>query len=295
VDQERPFVSIIIPTYARPRQLKLCLRSIARLEYPRSRFEVIVVDDGSETLPETIVDSFRSRFATTLLSQTHAGPAAARDTGAAHAKGELLAFTDDDCRPADDWLQTLAARSATTPHCAIGGRTLNALSRNVYSAASQLVIEFVYTHYNANPNQARFFATNNLAVPAEQFHLLDGFDAVSFPFASEDRDFCDRWLQSGHRMIYAPEAVVYHAHALTLRSFWQQHFEYGRGAFRFHQARARRGSGGFMKEFAFHLNLPQLLRHSFPSVGEQRAMSLAALLVVWQIANAAGFVWEGTN
>jgi GT2 family glycosyltransferase len=295
VEQELPFVSIIIPTYDRPRQLNLCLRSIAHLAYPRSRFEVIVVDDGSETLPEPIVDSFRSRFATTLLSQTNAGPAAARNTGAAQARGELLAFTDDDCRPAADWLQTLAARSASTPHCAIGGRTLNALSRNVYSAASQLVIEFVYAYYNANPNQARFFATNNLAVPTEQFRLLDGFDAASFPFASEDRDFCDRWLQHGYRMIYAPEAVVYHAHALTLRSYWEQHFEYGRGAFRFHRARARRGSGGFMKEFAFHMNLPRLLRHSFPPRGGPGAMSLAALLVLWQIANAAGFVWEGTN
>jgi len=292
MEQEDPFVSIIIPTYARARHLSLCLQSIARLEYPRRQFEVIVVDDGGETPLESVVAPFSSQFAATLLTQTHAGPAAARNTGAAQAKGELLAFSDDDCRPDTNWLQALAARFASAPDCAIGGRTLNALSSNLCSAASQLITEIVYAHYNANPNQAGFFATHNLAVPAKQFRLLDGFDAASFPFASEDRDFCDRWLLSGFQMIYAPEAVVYHAHGLTLRSFWRQHFEYGRGAFGYQRARARRGSGPFIREISFHLHLPHLLRRSFPLVSTRRAISLLALLVVWQVANAAGFVFE---
>jgi GT2 family glycosyltransferase len=292
MDQERPFVSIIIPTYGRPRHLSLCLQSIACLEYPPTHFEVIVIDDGSEAPLETVVAPFSSEFAVTLLTQSHAGPAAARNAGAAQAKGELLAFTDDDCRPNADWLQALAARFAAAPHCAIGGRTLNARPGNPCSAASQLIIELVYAHYNPNLDRARFFATNNLAVPTKQFRMLDGFDAASFPFASEDRDFCDRWLLRGWRMIYAPEAVVYHAHDLTLRSFWRQHFEYGRGAFRFHRARTRRGSGRFIRELSFHLNLPRLLRRFFPRVSVQRTMSLLGLLIVWQIANLAGFVWE---
>jgi GT2 family glycosyltransferase len=295
MEQEHPFVSIIIPTYDRPRRLKLCLQSIARLEYPRTRFEVLVLDDGSPTPPEAIVAPFRREFTVTLLAQARAGPAAARNAAAAKAKGALLAFTDDDCRPDANWLQALATRSASAPDCAVGGRTLNALSGNPCAAASQLIIKLVYAHYNANPKRARFFASQNLAVPAEQFRMLSGFDAASFPFASEDRDFCDRWLQSGLQMVYAPEAVVYHAHDLTLGSFWRQHFEYGRGAFRFHRARARRGSGRFVRDLSFHLNLPRLLRRSFPRVDPPRAMSLAALLVIWQVANAAGFAYESLN
>jgi GT2 family glycosyltransferase len=168
------------------------------------------------------------------------GPAAARNAGAKRAKGIFLVFTDDDCMPNSDWLQKLAARCAETPNRLIGGRTLNALHSNVYSTVSQAILDIVYSYYNSVPNQARFFASNNQAIPLAGFSELNGFDP-NFN-ASEDRDLCDRWLHCGYRMTYAPEAIVRHAHALTLPGFCRQHFNYGRGAFRFYQRRARRGA-----------------------------------------------------
>jgi hypothetical protein len=66
------------------------------------------------------------------------------------AKGQFLAFTDDDCRPAADWLQALAQRFATAPDHAVGGRTVNALTNNPYTTASQLIVDFVYAYYNAD-------------------------------------------------------------------------------------------------------------------------------------------------
>ena len=61
--QPKPLLfSIIIPTYARPKQLAVCLEAIACLNYPRDRFEVIVVDDGSEAPPEHVVKSFSERL-----------------------------------------------------------------------------------------------------------------------------------------------------------------------------------------------------------------------------------------
>jgi GT2 family glycosyltransferase len=80
-----------------------------------------------------------------------------------------------------------------------------------------------------------------------------GFDETFT--TSEDREVCDRWLARGLRLVYAPDAVVHHAHALTLRSLWRQHFGYGRGARRFHLARAARGAGGFRPEGSFYLKL----------------------------------------
>lgn len=291
--QEQPFFSIIVPTHNRPGQLDACLRSLALLDYPRDRFEVIAVDDGSETPPEALVASFRDRLDITLLTQPHAGPASARNTGAAKANGEFLAFTDDDCTPAPDWLQALAARFATVPDHVIGGRTLNALPDNPYSTASHLLIDYLYAYYNADPNQARFFTSNNLAVPTDRFHAIGVFN-TTFPRAGgEDREFCDRWLHNDYRMIYAPEALVYHTHALTFRAFWRQHFNYGRGAFRFHQARARRGQRRIRLEpFSFYWNL---LRYPFSQAQGGRALLLAALLVMSQAANAAGFLWEAVN
>jgi GT2 family glycosyltransferase len=285
-----PVFSIIIPTYDRPAQLAACLQALARLDYHRDRFEVLVVDDGSQTPPETVVTSFRDRLDVTLLAQPHAGPAAARNCGAARAKGRFLAFTDDDCMPAPGWLQSLAARFASTPDQIIGGRTLNALSDNLYSTTSQTIIEVVYAYYNTDPNQASFFASNNLAVPADRFRAIGGFDETFM--TSEDRELCDRWLHHSYRMTYAPEAVVYHAHALTLRTFWRQHFRYGRGAFRFHQTRARRGWGRFMPEPKFHLTL---LGYPFSQARGRRALRLAASLMLSQVASAAGLAWEGMS
>jgi len=291
--QGQPFFSIVIPTYARPSQLATCFQSLARLDYSRDRFEVIVVDDGSETPPEVVVASFCGQLDVKLLTQAHAGPAAARNTGAARAKGKFLAFTDDDCAPAPDWLQSLAARFARASDCAIGGRTLNALPDNLYSTASQLLIAYLYTYYNADSDRARFFASNNLAMPADRFHAIGGFDTTYTRTAAEDRELCDRWLHHGYRMTYAPEALVYHAHALTLRTFLRQHFNYGRGAFRFRQARAQRARGRIRLEpFSFYLNL---LLYPFSQVQGRRALLVAALLGVSQWANATGFLWEWTN
>lgn len=70
------------------------------------------------------------------------------------------------------------------------------------------------------------------------FRAIDGFD-MTFPLtASQDREFCDGWLHHSYQITYAPEVMVYHGHAPKFRSFWRQHFKYGRGVFHFHQGRA---------------------------------------------------------
>src|SRR5262245_60503957 len=113
--QKQPVFSIVIPTYERPRQLAACLQTLARLDYERERFEVIVVDDGGKTPLVNVIAPFHDRLYLTLLTRPNAGPAVARNTGAAQAKGQFLAFTDDDCRPAPDWLKCLAVRLAKDP------------------------------------------------------------------------------------------------------------------------------------------------------------------------------------
>jgi GT2 family glycosyltransferase len=286
----QPFFSIIVPTYNRPDRLAGCLRALAGLSYPRDRFEVIVVDDESPTPLDGVVMPWRSRLDLTLLTQTHAGPAAARNTGVARAKGDFIAFTDDDCVPAADWLQALAARFAVTPHDAIGGLVLNGLLRNPYATASQLLVDYLYTHYNANRDRALFFTSNNVAFPTDRFRAIGGFD-TSFPLAAaEDRELCDRWLLHGYHMIYAPEALVYHAHALTWRTFCWQHFNYGRGAAYFHHLRARRGQSPIKLEpIMFYA---RLLQYPFLRARLPHALGVAALFVISQIMNAAGFWWQ---
>jgi glycosyltransferase involved in cell wall biosynthesis len=282
-----PFFSIIVPTYERPAQLATCLEALAHLDYPRERFELIVVDDGGKSPLTGIVEKFRGRLAVRLLAQRNTGPAGARNFGATHARGDFLAFTDDDCAPAAGWLRALASYFARTPDRIIGGRTLNALSLNPYAATSQMIIEVVYAHFNANADDARFFAANNFALAAGLFRRLKGFDETFI--TSEDREFCDRWLARGLGLTYAPEAVIYHAHDLNLRTLWRQHFGYGRGALRFHRARSGVGKGRFKPDLDFYL---KLLCAPASEARVFRASQLFTLLLWAQLANAAGFFYE---
>lgn len=282
-----PFLfSVIIPTYNRPTQLAACLESLTQLDYPRNRFEVIVVDDGSDKPLDAVTQPFQDSLNLRLIRQKNAGPAAARNHAAKLANGQYLAFTDDDCRPATDWLTALAACFAKEPENIVGGRTANALPDNPYSTTSQNIISMGYSHYNAVPNQARFFASNNMVVPADRFRELGGFDERFT--TSEDRELCDRWLHQGYRMTYAPEVVIYHAHPMTLKSFWKQHFSYGQGAFHFHKTRAEKGWGNFQIEGNYYLNL---LRYPFVNNQGSQGLVLTAVLFVSQMANAAGFFW----
>lgn len=290
MEQKQPLFSIIVPTYARPERLANCLESFAQLDYPRDHFEVIVVNDGSEIPLETVVAPLQNRLNIIPLTQPHAGPATARNTGAMAAKGKFLVFTDDDCTAAADWLQALEARFATAPTCLIGGQTLNALPDNLYSTASQLLIDYLYSYYNANPEQARFFTSNNFALPADSFHALNGFD-TTFPLAAgEDREFCARWLHCGYPTLYAPEVKVYHAHDLTLSKFWRQQFNYGRGAFCFHQRSSQQDMGEKSRQpLSFYRNL---LTYPFSQTSQHSLPFLAALFFLSQVAIATGLFWE---
>lgn len=285
--------SVVIPTYNRPERLEQCLRSIADLDYARENFEVIVVDDGSYMPMAPVIEKFKDSFTLNLIRQSNAGPASARNTGAAAAKGNTIVFTDDDCRPDANWLKTIAAARKDDPQALIGGRTLNALPGNVFSTASQLLIDYLYDYYNQGQVDSMFFASNNFAVPRDEYQKLSGFD-TSFPLAAgEDREFCDRWQHHGLPMRYAPRVKIHHAHSLTLSSFWRQHFNYGRGAFCFHQIRGQRQSQPMKVEpINFYL---QLLAYPISREQGVRGLVISSLFVLSQFANVTGFFWESSK
>jgi glycosyltransferase involved in cell wall biosynthesis len=286
-----PFFSIVIPTYNRPQPLQECLTALLNLDYPHNRFEVIVVDDGSSVPLQSIVEPFQSTLSLTFLRQVNAGPAKARNAGAAIAKGEFVAFTDDDCTPDAHWLMVLAKQFENSPQAVLGGKTINRLSTNLYATAHQILVDYLYLHYNANPKQARFFTSNNMALALEQFQKIGCFD-TTFPLAAgEDREFCDRWLSQGYDMCYVADAVVHHAHRMTLLGFWRQHFNYGQGAFHFHTLRAQRGIGRIAVEpLSFYLNL-LLYPLQQPLLRSQRVL-VSLLFCLSQCANTLGFFWK---
>lgn len=285
-----PTFSVIVPTYQRAASLERCLQALGRQTLERDRFEVIVVDDGSAERPRTVVQRAARALEVRLIEQANAGPASARNAGANAARGTYVVFTDDDCRPDAGWLRALDTMRVRHPGCAIGGRVENALGDGLFSTASQLLIEFLYDYYNVDETGGRFFITSNLALPTQTFRQIGGFD-TTFPLAAgEDRDLCDRWREAGLRMVYCDDAVVHHAHSLSMRSFCRQHFNYGRGAFHLHRARARRGEGPLRVEPANFYT--RLVGFPLGRVEGARALALSALMALSQAVYVSGYVSE---
>ena len=288
--QGKPLFSVVIPTYDRPRELEACLAGLAASTFPRDRFEVIVSDDGSPRPMEPVVAPFHDRLVITLTAHRNAGPAAARNRGAARAQGTYLVFIDSDCVPAANWLTALTGQVVRTPDHLISGAIVNALPMNPFSTTTQLIVTYASEYYERRVGGDRFFNSANLAMPAARFRDLGGFDE-SFPHpAGEDYDFCHRWQHAGYGMTYSPEAVVYHAHGLTLAGFCRQHFGYGRGLLRCRLGIARRTGTPFRGQpLGFYLGL---LRFPLAQGRNARSWLHTLLVALSQAATAAGVLWE---
>jgi cellulose synthase/poly-beta-1,6-N-acetylglucosamine synthase-like glycosyltransferase len=285
-----PTFSVIIPTYERPAELSLCLAALCGLDYPRTQFEVIVVNDGGCSVNGAVAP-FLGQMNVTHITQKHSGPAAARNAGVALAQGRYAAFTDDDCRADRAWLTELERYLGADESVLVGGRIINKLEDNAFSVTSQLLVTYLYAYYNSNCGQALFFTSNNIAMARETFLTIGGFNSKYQRTAAEDRELCDRWTHSGRRMVYADTALIRHSHRLTLRSFWRQHFQYGQGALSYWQARAQRDAGPLKFEpLHFYTGL---LRYPW-TAGARRPLRIAALLFIAQMANAMGFFWAKT-
>ena len=180
VGHTEPTCSVVIATRDRPARLAACLESLAAQDYPRERFEVIVVEDGGQSGTPRVGARYRGRLQLRTLERPFAGRSAARNQGAAGAGGELVAFTDDDTEPEPGWLRALATRHAALPGDALGGRTVAMSATNPYARVGGLILDLAYSHRSSHlPRGARFFAANNLALPADRFRMLGGLQPAA--------------------------------------------------------------------------------------------------------------------
>ena len=288
-----PLVSIVIPTYARPERLRECLAALARQTMPADTFEIVVVDDGSPQPVVTPADTAAAGATIRIIRQSNTGPSVARNRGVAEARGELIALTDDDCLPAPAWLQLLVTAHRQCPDALVGGITFNGLTDDVFATTSQMIIDLVYEHFNRDHEAAYFLTSNNMLCSRAAYSDLGGFDTSFARAGAEDRDFCDRWRASDRPLRLVPAATIEHRHAQTLRQFLGLHYRYGRGAYRYQTKRRERGSGSMAQDMNFHGTLVRRLpRHLQKHRGLFRKVQIISAIVLWQVANAAGFFHE---
>jgi GT2 family glycosyltransferase len=215
-----PEVSVIVPHLNQPAALAACLAALAAQDLAPDRFEVIVVDNGSAVLPEAITAAAGVRLAV----EPCPGPGPARNRGAALARGEILAFTDADCRPDPGWLSALLAAFAAAPAVAVLGGRVEVVAADPRRPTAAEAFDIVHGMRQDEliPGQG-FAATANLAVRARAFATVGPFVGIAL---AEDMDWCRRAAALGWPVAYAPDAVVQHparASFAALARQWDRH------------------------------------------------------------------------
>lgn len=227
-------VSVIIPTHGRPDSLARCLASLAAQAFPRDDFEVVVVDDGGvppaeRTIPSALTDALRP----VLIRQSHRGPGVARMAGVRAARGEILAFLDDDCGVPEDYLATIVRVFETHPDLRVGQvRLENPEPENVYGVAWKVALEETL-RLNIEESAGGLAICGILggvmACRPELFARA-GFDPA-LPRTREDADLRRQLRAGGIPVHYTPEIRVWHYCRRTLRDFVAQYVGYGRGEY----------------------------------------------------------------
>lgn len=231
-----PVISVIIPTYNRPESLAVLLGCLAQQTLPVEQFEVIAVDDGSQaSYAEVMAHAYPFQF--TLLRQSNAGEAIARNLGAAHARASFLVFLDDDMSPQPEYLGALLAEHQAHPAALLIGHMLTkpnpagSLFHRLSAQADQpnAFGEVPFTH----------IAAGVLALPKEIYKTLDGMKPVPDETrgAWMDLDFAFRAHKAGFTLRRVREAVVFHDDyaVKTLDSACQRMYKVSRLAVRLFQ------------------------------------------------------------
>ena len=232
-----PQVAIVIPTYQRGALLARTLRAVSGLKTAVAH-EIVVVDDGSDEVNLALVERAVATCPTArLLRQENAGPARARNTGYRAGSGDLVAFIDDDCAPAPDWLQRLIApfERSDARLGAVGGRVLPEPPHNWvgrFCAATEYSSGLQPVFLNA--------ATANACFRRSVLDELGGFDEGFRHPGGDDPDLSERVRAAGYRLEFVPDAIVYHAELETLGDFLGHMFRRGLGEARLASKHGRR-------------------------------------------------------
>ena len=204
-DSKYPFVSIIIIAKEVSEYLAECMETCLNLDYPE--FEIIFLPDKEECLNYKDVS---------VVPTGETGPAMKRNMGVKEAKGEIVAFIDDDVYPTKSWLKN-AVRNFIDPEvAAVGGPAVTPDKDGVMQKASGLVYssklvsgEYSYRYTKGTRKEVEDFPSCNLIVRKNIFERLGGFNTNFWP--GEDTVLClEITKKLGKKIIYEPEALVYH-------------------------------------------------------------------------------------
>lgn len=215
-------ISVVIPHYNQEDYLATGLRLLHEQAGVTAEVEIIVVDNASRRMPEAVCAAWPG---VRLLSEKTPGPGPARNTGAAAASGDVLAFIDADCHAHPGWLAAIE-KAFTEPETQIIGGDVRVGYADPAHPTFLEPYEAIYSYRNHEHIAEGFSGTGNLATrPAILAHVG--------PFAgigvAEDRDWGLRAGALGYRIAYVPTMIVYHPARKSfaeLTQKWDRHISH---------------------------------------------------------------------
>jgi glycosyltransferase involved in cell wall biosynthesis len=213
-------VSIIIPAKNEERMIGRCLASLAKLDFARERFEVILVDNGSTDKTIEIAESFQDRLNLRVLQKTGVRISGLRNLGAQEARGTIVAFLDADCLARSDWLERILELAPANGVGVVGAHYL-------LPDDSSWVGRTWHRYQEAEKSgEVSHVPAGDLIMRREEFLRLGGFDETIQ--TNEDYELCERVRKAGMTVQAYPQIGVVHlGTAQSLRVFFRKQAWHG--------------------------------------------------------------------
>lgn len=197
-------ISVVVPTYKRPELMMNCLLALSKQDLAKNDFEIIVVSDGPDDATREMMHNINHLvlpYVQYLTLNENSGPASARNAGWKKANGQLVAFTDDDCRPSHGWLSAL-------------WNAYEFYAKNEIAFSGKVIVPIpdAPTDYELNTSHLAYadFITANCACSKMVLEKINGFDERFKVAWREDSDLEFRLIENGISIIRIEEAVVVH-------------------------------------------------------------------------------------
>ncbi|MEQ8316641.1 MAG: glycosyltransferase [Phycisphaerales bacterium] len=206
---DTPAITVIIPSKNDHERLAGCLAALRAQSLDASQFEIIVADNGSDPSLESLAEEHGARY----VLEPEGGSYAARNAALRLARGEIIAFTDSDCIPAEDWLElglaALASRDGRVDLPDLIAGRMEVFARDADAPTAAEIYEMLF----AFPQQAyvhgdSFGVTANLFVRSKVFEAVGGFEDGLH--SGGDREFGRRAVRAGFNLNYDSACVVWH-------------------------------------------------------------------------------------
>lgn len=222
-------ISVVVPTYNRTEELKDCLDSLFAQDYPKEKYEIIVVDDSGNGEAKRMLDELKRKHSNlSYITQYRKGPASARNAGAKASLGEIIGFVDDDCTVPGDWLKLMVESHAQNPKIiTVGGLTLTSTQKTPVLVSQFLSTCSIETYFNGK-QEVIFFPTCNVSLKRQIFDKYKFNETFPLP-GGEDLELFWRLFKEGYRFIWDKSINVIHYRDDTTLGFFRQAYIYGRG------------------------------------------------------------------